>query len=59
VTNDLLSNAPKKPPFQLTSAMIGADYGVLANGRWAMTKSVQDMLDWLEFKLQSEPERAK
>jgi hydroxylamine dehydrogenase len=33
------------------SAMAGADYGVFANGRWYMAKNIQEMLDWLEFKL--------
>jgi hypothetical protein len=32
------------------SAMIGADYGVFANGRWYMSKNIQEMMDWLEFK---------
>ena len=39
------------------SAMAGADYGVFANGRWYMTKNIQEMLDWLEFKLQGQPEK--
>jgi hypothetical protein len=34
-----------------SSAMVGADYGAFANGRWYMSKNVQEMLDWLEFKL--------
>ena len=38
---------------RFASAMAGADYGVFANGRWYMSKNVQEMLDWLEFKLQS------
>jgi hydroxylamine dehydrogenase len=33
------------------SAMAGADYGVFANGRWYMAKNIQEMVDWLEFKL--------
>ncbi len=33
------------------SAMAGADYGVFANGRWYMSKNIQEMADWLEFKL--------
>jgi hypothetical protein len=33
------------------SAMMGADYGVFANGRWYMSKNIQEMVDWLEFKL--------
>jgi hydroxylamine dehydrogenase len=31
--------------------MAGADYGVFANGRWYMAKNIQEMADWLEFKL--------
>ncbi len=34
-----------------SSAMVGADYGAFANGRWYMSKNVQEMADWLEFKL--------
>ncbi len=33
------------------SAMMGADYGAFANGRWYMSKNIQQMADWLEFKL--------
>jgi hydroxylamine dehydrogenase len=33
------------------SAMAGADYGAFANGRWYMAKNVQEMNDWLQFKL--------
>ncbi len=33
------------------SAMSGADYGVFANGRWSMSRNIQEMKDWLEFKL--------
>ncbi len=33
------------------SAMAGADYGVFADGRWYMSKNVQEMKDWLEFTL--------
>jgi len=35
------------------SAMMGADYGVFANGRWFMSQNIQEMADWLEFKLNS------
>ena len=34
------------------SAMSGADYGVFANGRWYMSKNIQEMVDWLKFKLE-------
>jgi hydroxylamine dehydrogenase len=43
---------------RFNSAMGGADYGVFANGRWALGKNVQDMLDWLEFKLQGNLKKA-
>jgi hypothetical protein len=33
--------------------MIRADYGMFANGRWYMSKNIQEMLDWVEFKLQT------
>lgn len=36
---------------RFASAMAGTDYGVFAKGRWYMSKNVQEMLDWLEFKL--------
>jgi hypothetical protein len=36
-----------------SSAMIGADYGAFANGRWYMSKNIQEMVDWLEFKVKS------
>jgi hydroxylamine dehydrogenase len=41
------------------SAMSGADYGVFANGRWYLNKNIQEMVDWLEFKLQGKPEARK
>jgi len=31
--------------------MAGADYGVFAKGRWYMSRNIQEMADWLEFKL--------
>jgi hypothetical protein len=36
---------------RFASAMMGADYGVFANGRWHMSKNIHEMEDWLEFKL--------
>jgi len=36
------------------SAMAGADYGVFANGRWYMSKNIQEMADLLEFKLKKD-----
>ena len=32
------------------SAMAGADYGAFANGRWYLSKNIQDMLDWLKIR---------
>jgi hypothetical protein len=42
---------------RFASAMMGADYGVFANGRWYLSKNIQEMIDWLEFKLRGIPER--
>lgn len=36
---------------RFSSAMTGADYGVFANGRWYMSKNIQEMNDWLDFIL--------
>ncbi len=38
---------------RFASAMAGADYGVFANGRWYMSKNLQQMSDWLKFKLKA------
>jgi hydroxylamine dehydrogenase len=35
---------------RLASAMAGADYGVFANGRWYLSKNIQDMFDWLKLQ---------
>ena len=40
---------------RFASAMAGADYGAFANGRWYMSKNIQEMIDWLEFKLKETP----
>ena len=37
---------------RFASAMAGADYGVFANGRWGLSKNIQEMVDWLEIRLQ-------
>lgn len=37
---------------RFASAMAGADYGVFANGRWYMSKNVQEMLDWLKIRIE-------
>ncbi|AJF07845.1 hydroxylamine oxidase [Geoalkalibacter subterraneus] len=34
---------------RFSSAMAGADYGVFANGRWYMNKTIAEMADWLEM----------
>ncbi|MBW1784152.1 MAG: hydroxylamine oxidase [Deltaproteobacteria bacterium] len=31
---------------RFASAMAGADYGVFDNGRWYLSKTIQEMLDW-------------
>jgi hydroxylamine dehydrogenase len=36
---------------RFASAMAGGDYGVFADGRWYMSKNIQEMFDWLELKL--------
>ncbi len=37
---------------RFASAMMGADYGAFANGRWYLSKNIQEMADWLRFKLE-------
>jgi hydroxylamine dehydrogenase len=32
---------------RFASAMMGADYGVFANGRWYLRKNLQDLVEWL------------
>jgi len=32
---------------RLASAMMGADYGVFANGRWYLRKNLQELVEWL------------
>jgi len=39
---------------RFASAMSGADYGVFAEGRWNLSKNIQEMLDWLSFKLKGQ-----
>ena len=36
---------------RFASAMAGADYGVFANGRWYLSKNLQEMIDWLKIRL--------
>jgi len=38
---------------RFASAMAGADYGAFANGRWYMSKNIQELHDWLKFLLAS------
>jgi hypothetical protein len=35
---------------RFASAMAGADYGVFANGRWQLSRNIQEMWDWLELR---------
>jgi hypothetical protein len=44
---------------RFASTMMGADYGVFANGRWYLSKNIHEMIDWLEFKLQKPPGKKK
>jgi hydroxylamine dehydrogenase len=44
---------------RFASAMMGADYGVFANGRWYLSKNIQEMLDWLNFKLDANGEEKR
>ncbi|MFZ5980919.1 MAG: multiheme c-type cytochrome [Candidatus Zixiibacteriota bacterium] len=37
---------------RFSAAMSGADYGVFADGRWAMSKNIQAMHDWLGLRQQ-------
>ena len=39
---------------RFAAAMSGADYGVFAEGRWNLSKNIQEMLDWLSFKLKGQ-----
>jgi uncharacterized protein with PIN domain len=36
---------------RLSSAMAGADYGVFDQGRWFMSRTIQEMQDWLELRM--------
>jgi hypothetical protein len=36
---------------RMASAMAGTDYGDFANGRWYLSRNIQEMIDWLQFKL--------
>ncbi len=36
---------------RMASAMAGTEYGVFVNGRWNLSRNIQDMIDWLHFKL--------
>ncbi len=44
---------------RFASAMAGADYGAFANGRWYLSKNLQQMLDWLNFKLKGKTVKKK
>jgi hydroxylamine dehydrogenase len=38
---------------RFASAMAGADYGAFANGRWYMSKNIQEMMDWLKIRIKT------
>jgi hypothetical protein len=38
---------------RLSSAMLGADYGVFDGGRWNLSKNIQDMLDHMKFLMKA------
>lgn len=42
---------------RFASAMTGADYGVFANGRWALARNVEEMADWLALRKKSKIKR--
>jgi hydroxylamine dehydrogenase len=42
---------------RMASAMMGADYGVFAEGRWHMSKNIQEMLDHLKLLLNRKEKR--
>ncbi|MEW5723084.1 MAG: multiheme c-type cytochrome [Thermodesulfobacteriota bacterium] len=44
---------------RLAAAMGGADYGVFADGRWALSRNLQEMADWLGFKLSTQGKTVK
>ena len=37
---------------RMASAMAGTDYGSFANGRWYLSRNIQEMIDWIHFKLE-------
>ena len=39
---------------RFASAMAGADHGTFANGRYFLSKNIQDMLDWLRLRTKKE-----
>ena len=41
---------------RFASAMAGADYGVFANGRWYLSRNIQDMIDWIKFTMNEKKE---
>ncbi len=42
---------------RLASAMMGADYGAFANGRWYLSKNIEEMAEWLKTKETRKKER--
>jgi hypothetical protein len=44
---------------RMSSAMLGSDYGVFDNGRWYMSKNIQQIFQWLKTRLPAEFETPK
>jgi hydroxylamine dehydrogenase len=42
---------------RFASAMMGADYGAFANGRWYLSKNIEEMIERLKTQETSEKER--
>lgn len=39
--------------------MMGADYGVFANGRWYLSRKIRKMQEWLDLALQRKEEKRR
>ena len=42
---------------RMSSAMLGADYGVFEGGRWHMSKNIQHIFHWLKTRLPAESKK--
>jgi hypothetical protein len=42
---------------RFASAMMGTDYGVFAEGRWYLSKNIQEMLDRFKLLLETMPKK--